>query len=183
MGSGNALGNHGQRAIVLALVLEPVLAHEHGVGVPAPLTHQGRTALWHDPGIEGRGAYLQLSRHGLQGHSAALGPPWARSCSSLARARIIRSRLRPKGGPLRCNLRQPSRRSWVDRLGNSAVSPSASAAFGFPGRVFRFPLRLRRGDDSSEGWLAEASWVGGFMRLPARRCGRPGRVPLSPKGG
>ena len=115
--------------------------------------------------------------------SAALGPPCAHSCSSLARARIIRSRLRPKGGPLRCNLRQPSRRSCVDRLGNPAISPSACAASGFPGRLFRSPSRRGTGDGSPECWRAEVSWVGGVIRLPARRRGRPGRVPLWPKRG
>src|SRR6516162_179023 len=39
MRSGDPLGDHGQRAILLALILEPVLAHEDGVGVSAPLAH------------------------------------------------------------------------------------------------------------------------------------------------
>ena len=33
MRSGDLLGNHGQRAITLALIFEPVLTDEDGVGV------------------------------------------------------------------------------------------------------------------------------------------------------
>ena len=39
MRPGDPLGDHRQRAIVLALIVEPVIVNEHGVGVPAPLTH------------------------------------------------------------------------------------------------------------------------------------------------
>jgi len=46
--------------------LEPVLANEDGVGVSAPLTHQGRAGLEHDTGIEGRAGFLELSGQGLQ---------------------------------------------------------------------------------------------------------------------
>jgi hypothetical protein len=63
---GNLPGNHGQRAIALALVFEPVLAHEDGMGVPAPLPHQARAGLQHHAGIERTSAFLQLSREGLQ---------------------------------------------------------------------------------------------------------------------
>ena len=55
-----------QRPIALALVLEPVLAHEDGMGVSAPLPHQGRAGLQHDAGIEGTSAFLELSRQSLQ---------------------------------------------------------------------------------------------------------------------
>src|ERR1700739_4325373 len=33
---GDPLGNHGQRPIALAVVFEPVLAHEDGMGAPTP---------------------------------------------------------------------------------------------------------------------------------------------------
>src|SRR5262249_5792374 len=66
MRPGNPLGNHGQRAITLPLIFEPVLANEDGVGVSAPLTHQCRAGLQHDTGIEGRAISVQLSREGLQ---------------------------------------------------------------------------------------------------------------------
>src|SRR5262249_14120399 len=59
-------GNHTQRAIALALVFEPVLAYEDGMGVPAPLPHQARAGLQHHAGIERTSAFLQLSREGLQ---------------------------------------------------------------------------------------------------------------------
>jgi len=63
---GNPLGDHSQRAIALALVFEPVLAHEDGMGVSAPLPHQARACLQYDTGIERTSAFLQLSREGLQ---------------------------------------------------------------------------------------------------------------------
>src|SRR6202030_2068222 len=52
----------GQRAIALALVFEPVLAREDGMGVSTPLPHQGRAGLQHDVGIEGTSAFLELCR-------------------------------------------------------------------------------------------------------------------------
>src|SRR6185437_10531869 len=41
---------------------EPVLAHEDGMGVSAPLPHQGRAGLQHSAGIEGASAFLELCR-------------------------------------------------------------------------------------------------------------------------
>ena len=66
MRSGNPLGDHGQRAITLPLIFEPVLANEDAVGVSAPLTHQCRTGLQHDTWIEGRAVSVELSGEGLQ---------------------------------------------------------------------------------------------------------------------
>ena len=66
MRPGDPLGNHRQRPIALALVFEPVLAHEDGVGVSAPLTHQGRAGLQHGAGIERTSAFLELSRQSLK---------------------------------------------------------------------------------------------------------------------
>ena len=57
---GDPLGNHGQRSIALALVFEPVLAHEDGMGVSTPLPHQHRAGLQHNVGIEGTSAFLEL---------------------------------------------------------------------------------------------------------------------------
>jgi len=62
---GDLLGNHGQRAIALALVFEPVIAHEDGMGVPAPLPHQARAGLQHTS-IERTSAFFELSRQNLQ---------------------------------------------------------------------------------------------------------------------
>src|SRR5260370_38104339 len=59
---GDPLGNHGQRPIALAVVFEPVLAREDGMGVSAPLTHQGRAGLRHNVGTEGTSAFLELCR-------------------------------------------------------------------------------------------------------------------------
>ena len=69
---GDLLGNHAQRAIALAVVFEPVLAHDDGMGVPAPLPNQGCTGLQHDTGTEGTSAFLELSRQNLE---AALQSP------------------------------------------------------------------------------------------------------------
>src|SRR5580700_1107099 len=59
---GDPLGNHGQRPIALAVVLEPVLAREHGMGVSAPLPHYGRAGLQHNVGIEGTSPFLERCR-------------------------------------------------------------------------------------------------------------------------
>ena len=68
---GDPLGDHRQRPIALAVVFEPVLAHEDGMGVPAPLPHQGRAGLQYSAGIERTSAFLELSCENLQ---AALNP-------------------------------------------------------------------------------------------------------------
>jgi hypothetical protein len=75
---GDPLGNHGQRPIALAVVFEPLLAHEDGMGVSAPLPHQGRAGLQHNVGIEATSAFLELCRQSpkaaLQGAArAAMG--------------------------------------------------------------------------------------------------------------
>jgi hypothetical protein len=72
---GDPLGDHGERPIALAVVFEPVLAHEDGMGVPAPLPHQGRAGLQRSAGIERTSAFLELSRQhpkaALQGAARA----------------------------------------------------------------------------------------------------------------
>src|SRR5258706_13625834 len=75
---GDPLGNHRQRPIAVSLVFEPVLAHEDGMGVTAPLPHQGRAGLQRSAGIERTSAFLELSRQNLQaalqgGGRAAMG--------------------------------------------------------------------------------------------------------------
>src|SRR6202030_2207765 len=62
MSPGDPLGNHGQRPIALAVVFETVLAHEDGMGVSAPLPHQGRAGLQHSAGLERTSAFLELCR-------------------------------------------------------------------------------------------------------------------------
>jgi len=75
MSPGDPLGDHGERPIPLAVVFEPVLAHEDGMGVPAPLPHQGRAGLQRSAGIERTSAFLELSRQhpkaALQGAARA----------------------------------------------------------------------------------------------------------------
>ena len=53
MRPGYPFGDHAQRAIMLALIFEPVLANENGVGMPAPLTDQSRADFRDERGIEG----------------------------------------------------------------------------------------------------------------------------------
>jgi hypothetical protein len=66
MGPGDLLGNHGQRPIPLTVVFEPVLAHENGMGVTAPLPHQGRAGLQHYARVERTSAFLEVCRQNLQ---------------------------------------------------------------------------------------------------------------------
>jgi hypothetical protein len=51
---------------VLAVIFEPVLTHEDGVGVSAPLAHQCRACPQHGTGIGGPAALLELSGQRLQ---------------------------------------------------------------------------------------------------------------------
>src|SRR6202011_4790491 len=71
---GNPLRNHAQRAIALALVFEPFLTHKDGMGVSAPLPHQGRAGLQHSAGVERASASLELSRQNPQ--AALQGAGW-----------------------------------------------------------------------------------------------------------
>src|SRR5438309_5568579 len=63
---GNLLGDHGQRAIAPAVIFEPVLAYEDGMGVSAPPPHQARAGLQHAAGVERTSALLELSRQNPQ---------------------------------------------------------------------------------------------------------------------
>ena len=74
MSPGDPLGNHGQRPIPLAVVFEPVLADEDGMGVSAPLPHQGRAGLQRSAGIERTSASLELARQNPQ--AALQGAGW-----------------------------------------------------------------------------------------------------------
>src|SRR5580704_7877071 len=49
---GDLLGDHSQRAIALAVIFEPVLAYEDGMGVSAPPPHQARAGLQHAAGVD-----------------------------------------------------------------------------------------------------------------------------------
>src|SRR6476620_12021522 len=69
---GDPLGTHAQRPIPLAVVFEPVLAHENGMGVSTPLPHQPRAGPRHYPGIERTSAFLEVCR---QNPNAALQGP------------------------------------------------------------------------------------------------------------
>src|ERR1700755_3132298 len=62
MRPGDLIGDHRQRPIALAVVFEPVLVHEDGMGVSAPLRHQDRGGLPQNIGIEGTSASLELCR-------------------------------------------------------------------------------------------------------------------------
>src|SRR5215469_5741711 len=78
MRSGDPLGDHGQRAIMLALIFKPVIANENSVGMPAPLTDQSRADFRDERGIEGPALLRKFCGQGLK---AALQCP-ARPASS-----------------------------------------------------------------------------------------------------
>jgi hypothetical protein len=59
MRPGNPFGDHGQRAVMLALIFEPVLANEDGVGVPAPPAYYYRPGLWGGIRIKGPASLLE----------------------------------------------------------------------------------------------------------------------------
>ena len=88
------------------------------------------------------------------------------------------ARLRPSDGPVRCHLRQRCRSSCVDRSSKPAISASTSLRPGFRVPSFRLPPRPGMDDGPPEFWRADASWIAGFMRSQARRCGKPDRAPL-----
>ena len=98
---GDPLGNHGQRPIALAVVFEPVLAREDGMGASAPLPHQARAGLHHNVGIEGTSAFLELVRQNPNGalQSAARAAMGAQ-LQLIGDPLMIRSRLSPRGGPV-----------------------------------------------------------------------------------
>ena len=98
---GDPLGNHGQRPIALALVFEPVLAHEDGMGASSPLPHQGRPGLQHYVGIERTSAFLEFSCQNLQPALQCAARAAMGALLQLIREPLmIRSRLRPRGGPV-----------------------------------------------------------------------------------
>src|SRR6516165_11964943 len=66
MRSGNPLSDHGQRAIVLALVFKPVLANEDGMGVSAPVPDQSHAGLQHDTGIAANAGFPRTCGQVLQ---------------------------------------------------------------------------------------------------------------------
>jgi hypothetical protein len=66
MRPGDPLGDYRQRAMMLALIFEPIFANQDSVGASAPLTHQSCAGLRHDAGSEGSTGFLELSGQGLQ---------------------------------------------------------------------------------------------------------------------
>ena len=179
---GDPLGNHGQRPIALALVFEPVLVHENGMGVPAPLPHQGRAGLQHAAGIERTSAFLELSRQNLQaapqggGRTAMgallqlIGEPPGDQIATEAQGRSGVMQCPPGTPQLLC---RP-----IDQPGDFAIKPgqvrasqtvvSAAVWTETRGRLARV--------------LASRSVVDwGFLGSPARRCDRRSHAPLWPR--
>src|SRR5690242_7009744 len=66
MRPGDPLGDYAQRAIWLPLILKPVVANEHGVGVATPLTDQCRARFERGTQIGGRAALFALYGQSLQ---------------------------------------------------------------------------------------------------------------------
>jgi len=78
MRPGDLLGDHRQRAIVLALVFEPVFANDYA---SAPLTHQRGAGLQHDPGIREFERFRRWLGSGLRGSTYCCGPRTSQSQS------------------------------------------------------------------------------------------------------
>jgi len=81
MRPGDLLGDRRQRAIVLALIFEPVFANDYGVGASAPLTHQRGAGLQHDPGIRASERFRRWLGSGLRGSTYCCGPRTSQSQS------------------------------------------------------------------------------------------------------
>ena len=110
MSPGDPLGYHGQRPIALALVIEPVLVHEDGMGVSAPLPHQGRAGLQHSAGIERTSASLELARQNPQ--AALHGAGWTALGALLqligeASEDQIATEAQRRSGVMQCSPRTP----------------------------------------------------------------------------
>src|SRR5262249_59815451 len=75
MRPGDLLGDHGQRAIALALIFKPVIANQNGVGMPAPLTDQSRADFRDERGIEGPAFLRKFSGQGLKAAPQCPLPP------------------------------------------------------------------------------------------------------------
>ncbi len=147
MRAGDPFGDHGQRAVVLALIFEPVLANEDGKGVSAPVPDQSRAGLQHDTGIAGSagfarscgqvlqtapqrcpgaafGSLLQLMRKGSDHQIAAETRRWSGAMQlppgkpeGLASIRPRRSRARSRPEPRSA----ASRRSAAKRIWSRGV--------------------------------------------------------------
>ena len=179
---GDPLGNHRQRPIAVSLVFEPVLAHEDGMGVPAPLPHQGRAGLQRSAGVEQASAFLELSRQNLQaalqgGGRAAMGallqlvgePPNDQiATETQRRADVMQSP--PRTPQLLCRL--------IDQPGDFAIKLGRCQTSS---QSFRPSFAPRPEDGSPDCWRAETSSTGVFIGWPVRRCGRPGRALLWPR--
>ena len=122
---GDPLGDHGERPIPLAVVFEPVLAHEDGMGVSAPLPHQGRAGLQHSAGIKRTSAFLELSSENLQ---AALQGPARAAVSALLQLigeppdDQITTEAQRRSGVMQCSPSTPQLLCRpIDQSGNLAI--------------------------------------------------------------
>ena len=145
---------------MLAVVFEPVLAHEDGMGVPPPLPHQGRAGLERSAGIERTSAFLELCRQNpkaalqstARGAMGALlqliGEPPDDQIATEAQRRSGVMQCPPDTPQLLCRpIDQPG--DFAINLGQvRVVQPVPWASFG-----------PRPEDGSPECWRAEASWI------------------------
>jgi hypothetical protein len=179
---GDPLSNHSERPIPLAIVFEPVLAHGDGMGLSAPLPHQGRAALQRSAGMERTSAFLELCRQ---------SPKPALQCSARDATGAL---LQLIGEPPDDQIATEAER-WSDVMqrpprtpqllcrpiaqpGNVAIKPDRVRVRR---RSFPLPFGPRPEDGSAECWRAEPSWIWIFIGWPARRCGRPDHAPLWPR--
>src|SRR4029077_706188 len=168
---GDLRGDHGQRAIAMAVIFEPVLAYEDGMGMPAPLPNQGCTGLQHDTGTEGTRAFLAFSRQKLE---AALQRPTRATVGALLQLigeppdhQIATEPLRRFGAmKLAPGNAQFMRRS-ITQFGNLAIHPGAVCTprsvvrVAAPTETERRPARARA-SRRIVGWRGHA--LAGAMR-------------------
>ena len=142
MRSGNPFGDHGQRAIMLALIFKPVIANENGVGMPAPLTHQGRADFRDERGIERRASLRKFSGQGLKAAPQCPGRPASSTLLQLmgvgADQKIATEPLRGAGAMQFAPCKPQFLRRAIEQIDKS---PSISATCLLAGRLVRLPPR------------------------------------------
>ena len=143
---GDPLGDHGQRAIALAVIFEPVLADEDGMGMSAPPPHQARAGLQHAAGVERTSPFLELSRQdpkaALQGAAGAamgallqlIGQPPDDQIATEAQRRSAVIQCPPGAPQLLCRaIDQPG--DFTINLGRGLVAKSVASGVVLGGNI------------------------------------------------
>ena len=88
-----------------------------------------------------------------------------------AQWRASAAKLKPSKPQLRCRSIEQARDFGFD-LAQARLSCALHSGC---------PVDRQRATARQRAWRADASWIADFMRLPVRRRGRRGRVPLWPR--